>query len=74
MKDINGIEIKHGDPVKTMQPSGGILPPSEPVIGNVEIFYNGLGEKQYLIKYRTKGRNFDQIINIENQINQIIKN
>ena len=39
MLDINGIEIKVGDTVRTTQPSGGILNPAPAQIGTV-VLYN----------------------------------
>jgi len=66
--DINGNDIFIGDKVKTTQPSGGILPPAESVIGIVEMYKDG----DIVIRYRESHRNFDQFISLEGKINEII--
>jgi len=72
MKDINGIEIKVGDKVKTQQPSGGILPPSPPKTGIVENTTDAFGNETLQIRYRKENRTFDQFILLDGKINEII--
>jgi hypothetical protein len=67
MQDINGIEIKVGQIVKTKQPSGGILPPAPEQIG--EVCYNG---PDLCIRFRKDGQDFDRYIKLENKINKIL--
>lgn len=68
MLDINGIEIKVGQTVKSQQKPGGIFNPAPPETGIVELGNDGL-----VIKYRRPGQNFDRFILLEGKINEIIK-
>jgi hypothetical protein len=67
MQDINGIEIKVGQIVKTKQPSGGILPPAPEQTG--EVCYNG---PDLCIRFTKDGDNFYRYIKLENKINEVL--
>lgn len=71
MKDINGKEIKVGDTVKTLQYSGGFLPPAPAKVGVVEDAIS-FGMPTFQIRYREAFRDFDQFILLQGQINEII--
>jgi hypothetical protein len=70
--DINGKKIEEGDMVKSMQPSGGILSPSEGQIGVVEKTKDAFGQDDFRIRFRREGKNFDQFILLNGKINEII--
>lgn len=72
MKDINGIEIKIGQTVKTQQPSGGFLPPADSETGIVEFDEKLCKEGQLVIRYRKSNREFDQFILLNGKINEVI--
>ena len=63
MIDINGTEIKVGQKVKTLQPSGGILPPAPAQIGEVVYKEFNIGTLM-CIKYRKEGQDFDRYISL----------
>jgi len=69
MKDINNKEIRVGDTVKTMQESGGILPPAPARIGVVEL-KDGL----MVVKYKQEGDEFYRFILLEGKINTVLSN
>lgn len=71
--DINGELIEEGDIVKTTQPSGGLLSPSEGQIGVVEKTKDAFGQDSFQIRFRKEGKDFDQYILINNKINEIIR-
>lgn len=70
--DINGEKIEEGDVVKSTQPSGGILSPSEGQIGVVEKTKDAFGQDDFQIRFRKEGKNFDQFILLNHKINEII--
>ena len=71
MIDINGIEIKVGQKVKTQQPSGGILPPAPAQIG--EVVYKEFNRGILMcIRYRKEGQDFDRYISLEGKINEVV--
>jgi len=73
MKDINGIEIKIGDTVKTTQPSGGILNPTPSEIGRVVEYKLSYQEKTVLaIKYQKQNTCFNRYILLEGKINEVL--
>lgn len=72
MFDINGVKIEVGQTVKTIQPSGGILPPSTPETGMVENCIDAFGNSTFQIRYRKSFRNFDQFILLKHKINEVI--
>ncbi len=73
MKDINGIEIKVGDTVKTQQPAGGILPPAPAEIGIVGETICTITNKPTLqIRYKRQGHDFYSYILLEGKINEVI--
>ncbi len=72
MLDINGIEIKVGQTVKTMQHSGGVLPSANPKVGVVEKTTDAFGNKTFMIRFREKGKDFDQFILLTSKINEVI--
>ena len=71
MVDVNNIEIKVGQKVKTQQPSGGFLPPAPAQIG--EVVYREFNNKNLMcIKFIKEGQDFYRYISLEGKINQII--
>lgn len=74
MLDINGIEIKPGMTVKSMQAPNGILPPGKPTIGIVEDTIDAFGKPALCIRYRKPYRDFDQFMLIDHHINEVITN
>jgi hypothetical protein len=71
MKDINGLEIKVGQILKTKQRSGGILPPAPAQIG--EVCYKTFNNGTFLcIKFREERHDFDSYITLEGRINEIL--
>lgn len=72
MKDVNGKEIKVGDTVKTLQHSGGFLPPAPATIGIVEETETRFLGKTFQIRFRADHRDFDQFILLDGNINEII--
>jgi len=74
MKDINNIEIKIGDTVKTTQPSGGVLSPAKPTTGEVINFtVSWQDEPMLAIRYKKYNNQFYSHILLYGQINEIIK-
>jgi len=73
MKDINGIEIKVGDTVKSTQPSGGVFNPAPAQIGTV-VFVEYCNEKSLAIRYSRKyaGKDIDVHILLAGKINEIV--
>ena len=71
MVDINGIEIKVGQQVKTRQHPGGILPPAPAQIGIV-VYKKYANEDRLMIKYRKEGQEFDRYIMLDGQINEVL--
>ena len=77
MKDINNVEIKIGDNVKTKQPAGGILSPAPPQIGEVILAPDRFGDLykgKLFIKYKKRIATgvIDSYISLEGKINEII--
>jgi hypothetical protein len=77
MKDIYGIKLKLGDTVKTEQPSGGLLAPARPQIGEVVYLPKGLGndlKKTFHLRYKRvfNGATFYSYIDLKGKINEII--
>lgn len=75
MKDTNGNIIKVGDTVKTVQPSGGILKPAPPVIGEVIITpkeFRGTYRGNLFLRYKKSGKDFYSYIDLDGKINTII--
>jgi hypothetical protein len=71
MRDIKKLEIKIGQTVKTIQPSGGILPPAPPQIG--EVVYKAFNNRNFLcIKYRNEWEDFDRYVTLEGKINEVL--
>jgi hypothetical protein len=71
MEDINGIEIKIGDTVRTQQQPGGIMNPGPPEVGTVEACIDAFGTPALCIRYRKPHREFDQLILLTGQINEV---
>lgn len=67
MTDINGIVIKVGMTVESMQPSGGMLPPGKPSIGIVEECMDAFGEPSMQIR-TADGR----LILLTSKINKVL--
>lgn len=72
MKDINGIEIKVGDKVKSQQPSGGVLNPAPAEIGTVFMYKLSWGKEELAIRFKKKGRNYHNVILLEGKINEVV--
>ncbi len=72
LRDINGIEIKVGQTVRTQQMSGGVLPPGKPKTGVVEKAINSFGNGYLRIRYREKAQSFDSLIDLEGKINEVV--
>ena len=71
MRDINDIRIKVGDIVKTRQPSGGILPPAEPVTGIV-VIREYCGKPEPMIVFREEPHDWDKYIMLKGKINEVL--
>ena len=73
MKDINGIEIRLGDTVRTKQPQGGILNPGPATDGIViEYTVSWQSEPMLAIKYKKYNNIFYSHILLHGQINEIV--
>lgn len=76
MLDINGIEIRLGMTVKSIQPSTGVLPSSCPRTGKVINYKLSYENKEVLaIKYHKSynGIESDSFVLLEGKINEIIQ-
>jgi hypothetical protein len=73
--DINGVEIKLGDTVKTQQPKGGLLPQAEAKTGLVVHWFdlNGDGTAYLVIKFKNVNEKYNRYILLDGKINEIIK-
>lgn len=76
MKDINGIEIKIGDTVKTQQPGGGFLPPANPTVGEVVNYTTHRSytetSQELAIKFKKNNNEFYSFILLHGKINEVI--
>lgn len=72
--DINGVEIKVGQTVKTQQPTGGILSPTKPKTGIVSEGTDSFGRKVLILNYTKKyrGENINCQIILNGKINEVI--
>jgi hypothetical protein len=73
LKDIKGRLIEEGDLVKTKQAEGGLMSPSEGNVGIVEKTKDAFNNDALLIRFRKTGKNYDTIILLNGQINEIIE-
>ena len=71
--DINGLEIKEGQRIKSQQPSGGIFAPAPPVTGIVVIEHS-LAGKDLLLHYHPSGykTHFSYIL-LKGKINEVLE-
>lgn len=69
MKDINGVEIEVGMTVKSLQPSGGILPPAPAQTGEVTLLKDG----RMAIRFKEYNYDFYSYILLDGKINEIVK-
>ncbi len=69
--DINGVQIKPGDKVKTQQPGGGVFNPADAEIGIAEDATDAFGNKTLQIRFNKGGS--DRFILLYGKINEVIK-
>jgi hypothetical protein len=71
--DINGVEIKEGQRIKSQQPSGGIFAPAPAVIGRVVIEHSLAGD-DLLLRYQPSGyKNHFSYILLRGKINEVLE-
>lgn len=71
--DINGVEIKVGDTVKTQQEGGGILQDGPPSIGIAEKTKDAFGNEAFQIRFRKPNAKQDTLILLTGKINEVIE-
>jgi hypothetical protein len=75
--DINGVEIKLGDTVKTQQPKSRFLPQAEAKTGVVRQWFDltgyGDGTAYLAIKFKNVNEKYGRYILLDGKINEVIK-